>query len=407
MAISRPSTGKDGVPTPFRVPLRVRSIILDRCERSAQRRVTARRAKSRIPVDATKASRRRGIALAGSALGHAAIAVVLVGLSNERSLPRTADRTPAPTHVTAVRFTPISPKPLVESKPTPPGDAAAPGSQSASRRPRAARAAGHHDASNENETETTASNTPSAPAGGEGPVAVAPNAAGLARDLSTVDLDLHGTASRDAPVVIGNAPTAGARVSPGGSAGSLESSGEGTYLHRDTHFYAHVGYDGSVEFEGHGRKLGIGPDDDHRTISGKIPFDVTDAVLGATGNDPYGYEKKKFMAATQGLRFAMYDRACKEQLASAVLDMRPQLETIWKNERLSASQRRLLIFQLWDQCAENGPPDVKRTTEQIRAIIVDFIQERIPRSSQYAYSDADLASLNRSRRSSERFAPYE
>jgi hypothetical protein len=238
-----------------------------------------------------------------------------------------------------------------------------------------------------------------------------PDAPREAKDLSKVDLELH--ALPDAlPEPIARAETGrsgasgSARMSPGGGAGALEPSGEGTYLHRDTHFHAHVDYDGTVDFEGHGRSPSIGSDDEGRgTI--KIPLDVTDMILGAAGQDPYAYEKRKFMAATQGLRQAMYDRACKEQLSDAVLDMRPRLESIWKNETLSPSERRLLIFQLWDQCAEDGPPDVKRTTEQIRAIIVAFINERMPKASRYAYSDQDLEHLNRTRRSVERFMPYE
>jgi hypothetical protein len=352
--------------------------------------------------------RTRSIALAASILIHAATAAVLIGVEAKNRATSVGN---------ARKRSPIALVPFVPS--TPPPKADEPRAPIEAKRARPAESprkagGGKREAIARRDRETPKRLDDNAGAvtvpGAAGPETQPGHTDGkAARDLSNVDLELHARAgSGSVPTIgVGVGPGATARVSPGGGAGSLEPSGDGTYVHKDSHFYAHVDIDGTVDFEGHGRGPSVGSGTDGSRPALSIPMDVNDALLGATGQDPYGYEKRKFMAATQGLRFDMYDRACKEQLASAVLEMRPRLETIWKNDRLPLSQRRLLIFQLWDQCAEDGPPDVKRTTEQIRAIIVAFIQERMPKTSEYAYSEADLESLNRTRRSVERFAPYE
>src|SRR5205823_2783423 len=112
-------------------------------------------------------------------------------------------------------------------------------------------------------------------------------------DLSHVDLELHALPgeSRGRIPTISSNPSASAsssvRVSPGGSSGTLEPNGDGTYIHRDTQFNARVDYDGTVEFEGRGRGPTLGPDDEGKAIVGRIPLDVTDMILGASGQDPY------------------------------------------------------------------------------------------------------------------------
>lgn len=225
------------------------------------------------------------------------------------------------------------------------------------------------------------------------------------KDYSALDLTVHARTTAPVPT-IGIAIDGGA-ARRGGDAGrvDLEDSGDGTYQHVDHMYEAHVARDGRVEFGGRFPDVGVGPDARGR-LSGRIGFDVTDALMGAAGQDPYGYEKQKFMVATRAFRQEMYDATCKEDLAASVLSIRSQLEEIWNDPQASLARRHELIFQLWDQCAEDGSAAVRKTSAQIRAIIVDFIHERMPVRGEYCYTPADLDALNRRRHSRQLFAPY-
>jgi hypothetical protein len=185
----------------------------------------------------------------------------------------------------------------------------------------------------------------------------------------------------------------------------LQPGGGGSYVFKDTHFKGMIGEDGTVEFEGRGRTPNVGISERGMPAL-SIPLDVNDAILGLAGEDPYGYEKRKFLAATGALRAEMAEAACKERLSHSLVEIKDRLDAVWRDTTLSLAERRGVIFQLWDECAEEGTPEVTRTAQQIRELILGYINRHLPPQSVFAYSGPDLEALNRQRKSSQVFAPY-
>jgi hypothetical protein len=138
----------------------------------------------------------------------------------------------------------------------------------------------------------------------------------------------------------------------------------------------------------------------------EIPLDLTDTLMRIGGDDPYGYEKRKFLAATQELRGQMAEAACKENLDASLLDIKPRMSAIWENRQLSHGEKKRRLFALWDECAEEGSDDILRMSELIRASILGFIADHMPPESHLAYTQTDLANLNAKRRSRAEFLPY-
>ncbi|MEM7677274.1 MAG: hypothetical protein AAF449_14835, partial [Myxococcota bacterium] len=138
-----------------------------------------------------------------------------------------------------------------------------------------------------------------------------------------------------------------------------------------------------------------------------VKFDVTDVVMTAVGDDPYLHRKLTFLEETSELRAELAARACEERLSKALYTLRSDLEQIWDDSTVPAARRRLQLFQLWDDCAEATDDEtVVGYAEQARATIIAFIQERLPETSAFAYSSAELIALNRRRHSSVAFDPY-
>jgi len=134
-------------------------------------------------------------------------------------------------------------------------------------------------------------------------------------------------------------------------------------------------------------------------------FDVTDSLLRGSGQDPYAARKAAFLDRTRGERMAMATTETRERLRQSVHRVRADLERLWRGSGSPAEKRRLL-FQLWDECAETGSDDVLRTAAAMRGAITGFVRRRLPAGSRLAFTAAELADFNAHRTSAERFAPY-
>ena len=139
----------------------------------------------------------------------------------------------------------------------------------------------------------------------------------------------------------------------------------------------------------------------------KFGPDLNDTILRSLGQDPYRYEKQKQLDQTRDARVRMAQEACKKRLAQAIAQTPKRLRAIWQDPRLSPAQKRTSIFQMWDECAEEGDPQMLRASRMIRQAILGFIRKHLPQRSKFAYSDEELRRLNARRRSRAEFAPYE
>jgi hypothetical protein len=158
-------------------------------------------------------------------------------------------------------------------------------------------------------------------------------------------------------------------------------------------FSATVHPDGSVSLHDGplGRAEGLG-----------FSFDVTDWIMRARGEDPYAVEKLRFLDQTRDDRAAMGAEHRRAQLAASAALMRNNIANVWATIP-DATQRKQVLFELWDECAESGEPELVVAGAAARAVVVDFASQLEGRD---AFTPAELSRLNARRTSTLAFAPH-
>jgi hypothetical protein len=117
-------------------------------------------------------------------------------------------------------------------------------------------------------------------------------------------------------------------------------------------------------------------------------------------------ERRWFEEETSDLLTAL-SRADEQRTVRAALAALPRyLSAILDDARFSMAERRRLLFLLWDEMAERDDRERGWAGARARALIDLFIQRRLPAGAPGAYSDAELAALNRTRPGAARFEPY-
>jgi hypothetical protein len=306
---------------------------------------------------------------------------------------------PAPTPA------PVPEAPLVASS-TPPASGLASPSARSSTEPSAPPAGAAPDwlgmRTHEDRTPATPE-TPVVPAGPRGP------------DLR-IRPGLPGPPPPDAarPDVIGN-PYAGTVLTPnlpGAGVGEWHEdlgrpTGGGTYRAERRTFKADVAEDGSVRLRDKPNWQGGFFADPKEGVGYRATFDVTDWLMRMHGEDPYLYNKMKWLEDTREERQQMALAYRARSLRESVYKLPDLLSRVWYDEALSPVERRRAIFLLWDECAEKGDPEVLAASREVRATIVGFVRRVAPRGSAGAYGAEELEKLNAERESEALFDPYE
>ncbi|HWN68076.1 MAG TPA: hypothetical protein VNM90_10590, partial [Haliangium sp.] len=194
-------------------------------------------------------------------------------------------------------------------------------------------------------------------------------------------------------------------------------SGEGTYRVADLAFTARIARDGQVtiddkpSFELAPSLPRVREDPLHPgnllLMMDIARFDVTDWLMRSSGMDPYSARKARFLDQTRDARAAMRAEAQREDLRNAIAALPDLLGAIWRDPGLTATERRELVFRLWDECTETGSEELVSASRTARATILGFIRRTLPEGSPDAYTAAELESLNATRKSTQQFAPYE
>lgn len=135
--------------------------------------------------------------------------------------------------------------------------------------------------------------------------------------------------------------------------------------------------------------------------------EITDWVMRRAGIDPYASAKRDFLERTRDERMAMRINRESQLPARAEATMRKHLAGVWRRTDLPAAARREAIFELWDECVEDGDEEKVDAGNRARSAVVGFVRAHLPAGSADAYSADELAALNRRRTSKAPFAPYE
>jgi hypothetical protein len=169
---------------------------------------------------------------------------------------------------------------------------------------------------------------------------------------------------------------------------------------------ARIAANGSLTFSAPSAVGRIKPDFQTGTVGLGGTLDVNDMISRAAGQDPYAYEKRKIADATFEDRLALAREADRRLKQEALFKLKDQLESLLHLPALTASGRRQVIFEMWDECIEDaadGEPDLGAAA---RATLLAFIRRALPAGSPEGYTSAELAALNRRRTSRARFDPY-
>jgi hypothetical protein len=195
------------------------------------------------------------------------------------------------------------------------------------------------------------------------------------------------------------------RKAPGETPAKPYPSSDFPFAIAEAGFVAYVERDGRVRFSD-GRASGgllvdpiVGP-------VGRARFDVTDWLLGRRGHDPYATQKLAILEQTRPTRERMRANWEVVMMDRALADLPHYLQAVWRQQAWPAAVRRQILFELWDEAAEEGSARLRDGGVRARLIIATFIASRLPPGSEDAYSAAELARLNRDRKSRTSFAPY-
>ncbi len=135
--------------------------------------------------------------------------------------------------------------------------------------------------------------------------------------------------------------------------------------------------------------------------------EITDWVMRRGGMDPYASAKRKYLDDTRDERAALRLERERELLARSVATIRKHLARVWKRTDLAPAARRQAIFELWDECVEDGDEEVVGAGNRARAAVIGFVRGHLPAGSPDAFTAAELVGFNRTRSSKQPFVPYE
>ena len=160
-------------------------------------------------------------------------------------------------------------------------------------------------------------------------------------------------------------------------------------------FSAKIALDGSVDFDNHAIR-------DFKGLSGG--FDATDLLMRGRHQDPYRYEKEKFMETTAKLRADLSRKARQARLEASLAALPMNLERVWGDASRSPRERRRDLYAMWREAA-GSDDEVGAAGRKARATIEAFIRERLPAGSEDAYTDEELRRYN-ARAGALKFQPY-
>jgi hypothetical protein len=184
--------------------------------------------------------------------------------------------------------------------------------------------------------------------------------------------------------------------------------GGGRYEKKTPQFRARIDPDGKVHFGD--SPFFTGPPTYNNPAEGgvgfKVGFDLTDSLMRAHGMDPYWSAKLAYLEETSDERngMAVVERGAK--IRASLARMPVFLDKVWRDPRYSAAERRQVLFELWDECAEDGPDDIVRAGREVRSTIEAFVRRHLPPGSADAFDDDELVRLNAKRGSKREFHPY-
>ena len=149
---------------------------------------------------------------------------------------------------------------------------------------------------------------------------------------------------------------------------------------------------------------------------------LAEGLRRASGTELYQQEKKRLLEQTFELRLQLAISFAQDKLDRRLQSLYRELLDDWSDSSKSEAERRAALFRRWDECEEGLPvtlpgfsdahsselDDMRRSAgAQARETIERFVRRQLPAGSPQAYTSEELRTLNASRHSRTRFAPYD
>lgn len=166
---------------------------------------------------------------------------------------------------------------------------------------------------------------------------------------------------------------------------------DGSYTWQGASFTATITSTGSVLFSDRGAV-------EYDLASGTGTFDLTSAILGAAGADPYGYERERFYEENRELIERLDDAARAADRRHTLVVIERQLVAIW-TRTATAAARRAALFSFWNEELSDDEPEG-------RAAFRAFVARELPEGSEDAFTPSEIAAFDAQRSGDEPFAPY-
>ena len=128
--------------------------------------------------------------------------------------------------------------------------------------------------------------------------------------------------------------------------------------------------------------------------------DLTDEYYRMLGEDPYRYEKARFLSSTLEMRMKMAAEAQVHDLRRSLHDLPVRLERLWKDTAHPPAARRLII------CALHSELRRDEKGREANAVINTFVRLRLPQDGPDGYTAAEMEACNASADPADRFDPY-
>lgn len=206
------------------------------------------------------------------------------------------------------------------------------------------------------------------------------------------------------------------------------------YVDPGHRFRARIMTDGTVQFADRWRKPSS-KDRQNGRPGGRPPEAVLAAInpfvgvklggplewfMRASKQDPAGHAKAEFLAATREFRTRLAVGELRMRVHERLRALPSELLAIWTDENKPLGERKRLLFQHWDDCADVVPkrrPLTDAAADEIaslralaaadaRETIEAFVRRHAPRGTERAYAARELDSFNARRRTAMRFDPY-
>jgi hypothetical protein len=128
--------------------------------------------------------------------------------------------------------------------------------------------------------------------------------------------------------------------------------------------------------------------------------DLTDMYYRMLGEDPYRYEKARFLSSTYEMRIKLAAESQVQDMRLALHDLPGRLEKLWADTTHPLAARRLIICMLWSELHRDA------RGREATAVINHFVRTRLPLGTANAYTPAEIANCNAGAAPTARFDPY-